>query len=124
VASPLEDSLSKKKQLPDQAERGKRSAAGSAHSTVGRSRVFKDRSVYNRTSNKVEMEMKSFQDRKIEILHGTPKEFHSALYNFAWREGHSCGESEVLIILKDLCEMIREPIKDYTMRITGHKTAL
>jgi hypothetical protein len=33
----------KKSELPDQAERSKRGAAGKANDTKGRSRVFKDR---------------------------------------------------------------------------------
>jgi hypothetical protein len=40
--------------LPKQAESAKRGAAGQANSTKGRSRVFKDKTVYDRKAREIE----------------------------------------------------------------------
>jgi hypothetical protein len=108
------------KQLPEQAKLAKRSAAGGAKSTAGRSRVFKNKKTYDRKGG-FEMDSDTFERRRKEILKDVPVEFHANLIHYAYQEGHSVGDDEVFLILEDLCEMIRLPLENYTMRI---KTAL
>jgi hypothetical protein len=108
----------KKPQLPDQAERAKRGAASSAKSTVGRSRVFKDHTIYDRTGNKKEVEMiNDFEARKTVILEEVPKEFHDAFWHYAWEQGHADGESQVLWHLEDIRDLMRKSIYDFKNRV-------
>jgi hypothetical protein len=111
----------KKKNIPDQVEKAKRSAAGQAHSTKGRARTFKDKTIYDRKTNRSETAMtdQEFTVRQDEILANIPKEFHSALSSYAYREGHGCGMSDVLIILQDLVNSLETPIEQYRQRIVN-----
>jgi hypothetical protein len=109
----------KEAKLPKQAENAKRGAAGSARSTVGRSRVFKDRTIYDRTDNKREIEnMTNVGERTKELLDQVPIEFRGALSYQAYQTGHAYGDEEILNHLTDLVEMIKGPIAKYTARIT------
>jgi hypothetical protein len=109
-------SVSKKKSLPTQAERAKRSAAGGAKSTAGRSRVFKDKKTYDRKKG-FEMDSDTFASRMQEILKDTPVEFHGSMIYYAYQGGNSVGDDEVFLILEDLCEMVRRPIFDFKNRV-------
>jgi hypothetical protein len=60
-----------------------------------------------------------FTERQNEILKGVPKEFHGALSYYAYQQGHSNGNSEILIILCDLVDALEKPISDFEERIRG-----
>ena len=57
-----------------------------------------------------------FDDRDW-ILRGIPKEFHAPLGWIAYEQGHSCGEDEVIGILRDLVANLEPAIKAFHTRI-------
>lgn len=101
----------KSEKLPKQAENAKRGAAGSAKTTAGRSRVFKDRSKYERSEGKtVDSEEIQYETRKAQILNEVPEIFRQPLANFCYREYHGSGYGDVLFYLRELVDILKEPI--------------
>ena len=62
-----------------------------------------------------------FETKQTELLKNIPEEFHAAIKNVAWQEGHSYGYEEVLIHLGNLVDALQEPIKNYTNKIFSTK---
>lgn len=51
------------------------------------------------------------------ILLEIPEEFHSPLKYLAYLQGHAYGEPEVLSILGDLVDHLKEPIQRFEKRV-------
>ncbi len=64
------------------------------------------------------MTEKEFNAKQQEIVESCdiPQEFHSALFGYAWQQGHSAGFEEVLIYLSDLCDILQKPFEEYDKR--------
>jgi len=58
-----------------------------------------------------------FAEKEKEILSKIPKEFHSAVSNLAYEDGHAYGYEEVLIHVQKLVDMLVKPIADYGSRV-------
>ena len=54
---------------------------------------------------------------RVELLEQVPVEFRSVLSSMAYDRGHSAGEDEVILILKDLVNELKPAIEQYTQRI-------
>jgi hypothetical protein len=108
----------KSEKLPKQAENAKRGAAGSAKTTAGRSRVFRDKSKYKRSEEKKvnNSESVNFETRKNELLNNLPKEFRESVYNFAYQECHGCCENDILIYLEEMVDFISGPLNSLINR--------
>lgn len=59
-----------------------------------------------------------FNDESNTILEDVPEEFHKALCKMAWDQGHSSGYESVLSYLDDLVSEMKDPIKQYTERLS------
>lgn len=59
-----------------------------------------------------------FDVAQAEILSEIPTEFRGNISYIAWEYGHSAGYQEVLYYLRDLVDSIKEPIKQYTKRLS------
>jgi hypothetical protein len=67
------------------------------------------------------VDRQEFDRRKTEILDGIPTQFHSFIMQYAWDQGHSSGEFEVLSIMQDLVSGLKGPIQKLVNKIqTNH----
>lgn len=63
------------------------------------------------------MNDQEFAAKQQEILADIPEVFHGALSYYAYREGHSGGNNDILIILEDLVEALKEPIMKFEEQV-------
>ena len=63
------------------------------------------------------MDQQTFIQKQNEYLKDIPPEFHTALKNIAWDEGHLWGPSEVLCTLKDLIDALQQSIVNFENRV-------
>jgi hypothetical protein len=67
------------------------------------------------------MTQEEFDVKAEELLRDIPDEFRSILNYMAYERGHAYGYDEVLNILDELVYKFKEPIEQYTQRITTTK---
>lgn len=69
------------------------------------------------------MTLEEYNKKKDEMLEQLPPEFRAAVAYHAWESGHSAGYQEVLIHLDDLIDMLKEPIRLYSIRWAESRSA-
>jgi hypothetical protein len=63
------------------------------------------------------MTIEEFEAEKKTILSCLPEQFHSAVAQKAWNDGHSSGFNEVLDNLEELVDMLDAPIRSFQLAL-------
>ena len=64
------------------------------------------------------MTNEEFQDEENRILSKLPMEFRAAAAYRAYEVGHAYGYHDILVELDSIVDMLIEPIKNYTVRLS------
>lgn len=66
-----------------------------------------------------EQEKDEYETNMIFEEYKIPDEFRSTISSMAYDRGHSAGYEEVQMLIKSYCSDLSQPIKDYSLRLTG-----